>query len=98
MVRCGKVHIFNNYYNNLGDGIRTRATAQVLVENNVFELTNDPLIAKNGFAVARGNDFGVGQNEAPLGTFTTAPYTYNLLETSTVKSYVLNNAGTNLSV
>lgn len=65
----------------------------MLVENNVFELTNDPLIAKNGYAVARGNDFGVGANEAPEGTFTTAPYTYNLLATSTVKAYAVANAG-----
>ena len=65
----------------------------MLVENNVFELTNDPLIAKNGYAVARGNDFGAGVNEAPLGTFDQAPYSYNLLPTDTVKAYAIANAG-----
>lgn len=70
----------------------------MLIENNVWELTNDPLIAKNGYAVARGNDFGVGENEAPVGTFTTAPYTYNLLATNTVKAYVIANAGAKLTV
>jgi pectate lyase len=97
MVRCGQVHVFNSYYYNLGDAIRTRAGAQMLVENSVFELTNDCIITKDGYAVARGNDYGQGTNEAPAGTFTTAPYTYNLLETSSVKAYCQSNSGVILS-
>lgn len=65
----------------------------MLVENCVFELTNDCIITKDGYAVARGNDYGQGTNEAPAGTFTTAPYAYNLMATSVVKSYCQSNAG-----
>ncbi|KAH8826454.1 polysaccharide lyase family 1 protein [Flagelloscypha sp. PMI_526] len=97
--RFGHGHIFNNYYENNNDGINTRDGAQLLVENNVWSGGSDPLYSTDtGYAVARGNDFGdAGTNEAPVGTFTTAPYTYTLLAASAVKATVTAGAGQTLT-
>ncbi|CUA75264.1 putative pectate lyase A [Rhizoctonia solani] len=79
------------------DGINTRLGAQLLVENNVWEGVKKPLYATdNGFAVARGNDFGGASNSAPAGTFSKAPYDYTLLDAGKVKSSV-SSAGATLS-
>ncbi|KDN46936.1 hypothetical protein RSAG8_04013, partial [Rhizoctonia solani AG-8 WAC10335] len=82
---------------NSNDGINSRLGAQLLVENNVWEGVKKPLYATdNGFAVARGNDFGGASNSAPTGTFTKAPYSYTLLEAGKVKSSV-SSVGATLS-
>ncbi|CCO33989.1 hypothetical protein BN14_08080 [Rhizoctonia solani AG-1 IB] len=94
--RFGTGHLFNNYFVNSNDGINTRLGAQLLVENNVWEGVKKPLYATdNGFAVARGNDFGGASNTAPAGTFSKAPYTYTLLDAGKVKSAV-SSAGATL--
>ncbi|KAF8890425.1 polysaccharide lyase family 1 protein, partial [Infundibulicybe gibba] len=96
--RFGHGHIFNNVFDNNNDGINTRDGAQLLVENNVWTGTNQPLYSTDGgFAVATGNDFGGAANEAPVGTFTKAPYSYTLLATGSVRSSVVANAGQTLS-
>ncbi|KZW03899.1 pectate lyase B [Exidia glandulosa HHB12029] len=96
--RFGHGHIFNNYFENNGDGINTRDGAQLLVENNVFSGDKDSLYSTDGgFAVARGNDFGNTTNEAPTGTFTSAPYSYSLLAVGSVKASVVANAGQTLT-
>ncbi|KAF8242009.1 pectin lyase-like protein [Wilcoxina mikolae CBS 423.85] len=79
-LRFGTVHLYNNVYDNCPDGINARDGAQVLVENNTWNNTKKPLysIDNTGKAVANGNDFGNGHNEAPLGTLTSVPYTYTL--------------------
>lgn len=72
--------------------------AQLLVENNVFSGVDKPLYdTDTGYAVANGNDFGEGSNTAPTGTFTSPPYSYSLISTSSVESSVLANAGAILS-
>ncbi|KAH7117735.1 putative pectate lyase A [Dendryphion nanum] len=98
-LRFGTGHLYNNYYENVSDGINTRQGAQVLVENNVFVNSKKPLYATDkGFAVARGNDFG-GITVADLGgSLTSVPYTgYTLLEAAAVKAAVVGTAGNTLS-
>ncbi|KAJ3573725.1 hypothetical protein NP233_g2241 [Leucocoprinus birnbaumii] len=97
--RFGHGHIFNNVFDNNNDGINTRDGAQLLVENNVWTGTDKPLYQTDGgFAVARGNDFGGASNTAPVGTFTSAPYAYSLISTSSVRSSVVSAAGQTLSL
>ncbi|RPB12279.1 pectate lyase plyA [Morchella conica CCBAS932] len=79
--RFGTGHIYNNYYDTLNDGINTRDGAQLLIENNVFVNTEDAIYSTDaGYAVATGNDLGIGTNEALVGTITSSslPYTYTL--------------------
>lgn len=48
-----------------------------------------------GFAVARGNEWGKGNDSAPAGTLTKAPYAYELMDVGEVKS-VIGTAGQTL--
>ncbi len=43
-MRYGRVYIYNNYYNCLGNlyGVRSRIQAECLIENNYFDSVNDP--------------------------------------------------------
>lgn len=70
-----------------------------MVENNVFEDAKSDCIysTDGGFAVSVNNDFGSGEDTAPQGNFTTAPYTYSLIATDSVKASVTSTAGANLS-
>jgi pectate lyase len=96
--RTYDLSIYNNYYDNVGDGIDTRKGAQLLVENNVFVSTKKALFSTdNGYAVARGNDFGGAINDAPAGTLTSVPYKYTLSSLDSVRSGVPSGAGANLS-
>ncbi|OBZ75016.1 putative pectate lyase A [Grifola frondosa] len=99
--RFGTGHIFNNLYDNNADGINTRDGAQLLVENNVWNNNNTkPLYSTDeGFAVATGNEFDSGSNEAPLGTFMSSkvPYSYSLVAINQVRSTVSAQAGATLS-
>ncbi|KAK7047380.1 hypothetical protein VNI00_006611 [Paramarasmius palmivorus] len=96
--RFGTGHIYNNYFESNNDGINTRVGAQLLVENNVWVSPKKPLYSTGeGYAVARGNDFGGGENTAPAGSFSSAPYSYGLLDTSQVVSSVTSQAGATLS-
>ncbi|KAF2121277.1 pectin lyase fold/virulence factor [Lophiotrema nucula] len=98
-LRFGTGHIFNNYYENVSDGINTRDGAQVLVQNNVFVGSSKPLYSTDdGYAVANGNDFGTGSNAALAGTLTSVPYKVpTLLAASAVKAAVVGVAGNTLS-
>ncbi|KAK0205820.1 polysaccharide lyase family 1 protein [Desarmillaria ectypa] len=98
--RFGQGHIFNNYYVNLNDGINTRDGAQLLIQNNVFTGTTDAIYSTDGgYAVASGNDFGSGKNTAPAGSISASSvgYSFTLLDTGKVASYVQSNAGQTLS-
>ncbi|KAE8356118.1 putative pectate lyase A [Aspergillus coremiiformis] len=96
--RFGTGHLYNNYYQDVDDGINTRLGAQLLVEGNMFEGETKPLYATDGgFAVAKDNDFGVGVNSAPQGTLTSVPYQYELLAVSAVKEAVSGVAGQTLT-
>lgn len=97
-IRFGTGHLFNNYYEEVSDGINTRKGAQVLVENNVFVGSKKPLYSTDsGYAVATGNDFGDGENAAEEGTLTSVPYKYTPIEASAVKAAVVGTAGNTLS-
>ncbi|KAF9693874.1 hypothetical protein EKO04_008510 [Ascochyta lentis] len=98
MFRIGTGHLFNNYWNQMDDAVRTRAGAQLLIESSVFENTNDCIIAKNGYAVVRDVDLGIGTNEAPVGTLTSVPYAYTLLGSAKVKAAVVGVAGATLTL
>lgn len=97
--RFGTGHLYNNYYENVSDGINTRQGAQVLAQNNVFSGSKKALYSTNGgFAVASGNDFGSSENTAPAGTLSKAPYDVSdLIEASAVKAAVVGTAGVTLS-
>ncbi|KAL0264236.1 hypothetical protein SLS55_000183 [Diplodia seriata] len=102
LVRFGTVHVVNNYFEDVSvSGINTRMGAQVLVENNVFDNVVQALVSvdskEDGYAVARGNDWGTSTNEAPEGTLTEMPYTYTAVEASAVKAAVVGVAGNTLS-
>ncbi|KAG8961631.1 hypothetical protein FRC03_005141 [Tulasnella sp. 419] len=90
--RFGTGHIFNSYFENSNDGIQTRQGAQLLIENNVFSNVGKPIFEDGGFAVVRNNE-GATPNTAPTGTLTSVPYAYTTLALSSVKSYVVANAG-----
>ncbi|KAJ4369943.1 hypothetical protein N0V83_005707 [Neocucurbitaria cava] len=97
--RFGTGHIYNNYYENVSDGINTRDDAQLLVQNNVWSGSKKPLYSTDeGYAVANGNDFGGAENTALAGTLTAAPYTVtDLLAASAVKAAVVADSGVTLS-
>jgi pectate lyase len=85
-------------FENNNDGINTRDGAQLLVESNVWTGTDKPLYSTDeGYAVARGNDFGGASNTAPTGTLTTVPYSYSTIVASAVKATVTASAGATLS-
>jgi pectate lyase len=100
--RFGTGHVYNNYYENMNDGINTRDEAQLLVQNNVWSGTcSDPLYSTDGgYAYASGNDFGTcsSGNTALAGTFSTPPYAFSLTATSSVQSIVTANAGAILNL
>ncbi|KNG87639.1 pectate lyase plyB [Aspergillus nomiae NRRL 13137] len=80
--RFGTGHIYNNYY----------------LDGNVWEGGKKPLYSTDeGYAVARDNDFGDGENTAPEGTLTSVPYEYDLLAASAVKAAVYGTAGQTLT-
>ncbi len=97
-LRFGTGHIYNNYYDQVLDGINTRIGAQVLVQNNVFVGANKALYDTDvGYAVANGNDWGNSSNTALVGTFTKAPYAVpTLLPASEVEAAVVGGAGATL--
>lgn len=97
--RFGTGHLYNNYYEDVNDGINTRQGAQLLVQNNVFEGSKKALYSTNeGFMVESGNDLGTSENIAPEGTLKEVPYKVaNLLDAADVKAAVVGTAGVTLS-
>ncbi|KAH8666594.1 family 1 polysaccharide lyase [Xylariales sp. PMI_506] len=102
-VRFGHLHVFNNYYYGVIDGaINTRMGAQVLVESTTFENCATKAIyfeSSDTTGYANTNDVSLGgsANTAPVGTFTSVPYTYTKLGSANVKASVVANAGQTLS-
>ncbi|CAK5267853.1 unnamed protein product [Mycena citricolor] len=98
-LRFGHGHVFNNVFDsNILTNINTRDGAQMLIQNNVFINTSLAIESTDaGFAVATGNDFGGATNTAPVGTFTSPPYSFTLLDTASVKAAVVGTAGQTLS-
>ena len=93
---------FNCLYEGVDCGIDTRDGAQVLVENNVFVNTREPVFsdfsAAPGFAVVRNNDLGGAQVYTETGNFTQPSYSYTLDSLDTVRSQVPSEAGATLNV
>ena len=98
-LRFGTGHVYNNYFQNVTNGIHSRMGAQMLIENNVFRnsgvaVTTTGSSTQDGYANIRGNDFGGAKvTITHVGTFTTAPYSYTLDPTSSVISEVTAYAG-----
>ena len=100
-VRFGNpVHVFNNYYrNNGGYGVASTEEAGVLVEGNYFENVRDPFHRGEGSSdpanlVARNNHFVNSGSGQQGGTVAPIPYTYSVDSASSVKTTVMNGAGT----
>lgn len=78
---------------------RRNLLADLTLTNPFLGTNKKPLYSTTGgLAVARGNDFGGGSNSAPTGSFTSAPYSYPLISTSSVVSSVRSSAGATLSL
>lgn len=112
LFRFGYGHLFNNYFNNISStAINSRMGAELLIENNVFENTKNPIVsfysAENGYWNLSGNYFGegvtwttpdAGDVSAQDGVSTSSyvvPYSYSLDPVDEVKAKVLANAGVN---
>ncbi|KAF9495953.1 pectate lyase [Pleurotus eryngii] len=100
--RFGTGHLFNNVFDNNGDGINTRDGAQLLIENNVWSASKKPIFSTDeGFAVQRGNDLGgvkgTVNDTVAVGTFTSPPYSYSLIATGSVRSAVVGGVGATIS-
>lgn len=99
-LRFGTGHVYNNYYENVGDSaIHSRMGAQMLIENNVFRnvgtaITTTGDSSEDGYANATGNDYGGATVDiTQVGTFTRAPYSYTLDPTSSVIDEVSTYSG-----
>ncbi|MDT0602507.1 pectinesterase family protein [Thalassotalea castellviae] len=112
LFRFGKGHIYNNYYNNINStAINSRMGAELHIENNYFENTQNPIVSfyssQTGSWNTSGNFFGEnvtwstpdsGDLSAEDGTSTSsyeAPYDYVLEDAQDVKAIVISNAGVN---
>ncbi|KAL2793838.1 pectin lyase fold/virulence factor [Aspergillus germanicus] len=97
-IRFGTGHLYNNYYENVSDGINTRQGAQVLVESNVWVDGKKALYSTDeGYAVERDNDFGDASADALEGTLTSVEYEYTALGPDNVKAAVVGTAGQTLT-
>jgi len=99
-IRFGTAHIYNNYFENVGDSaIHSREGAQTLIENNYFDGTGTAITTTgdspvDGYANARGNIYnGATVDITQVGTFTQAPYSYTLDDASAVPAEVMAYSG-----
>ena len=100
-VRFGNpVHVYNNYYNNIGSyGVASTMEACVVVEGNYFENTDDTYHRGEGDSpagslVARNNTF-VNSTTGSAGGSSCAsiPYSFSLESSGNVKGCVTAGAG-----
>ncbi len=99
-VRHGMVHVFNSYFDAAGNDfcIGAHHMSKLLVQNNVFESVNDPIVFQldDGTAevVESGNDFSQATGEhVSRGTSFEPPYPFTLEDTATAKTRVLAESG-----
>ena len=102
-VRFGEpVHVFNNYYlHNTDIGVACQANAGCVIENNVFENTEEAYAidyaGPRGRIVARGNLFIGESGPGTIGGTVQEPgqyYPYTLDSAESVRAAVLAGAGT----
>jgi pectate lyase len=93
------VHVFNNYYLNVGDyGIASTMESGVRAENNFFENTESPMELGQGSSpagtlVQAGNVFVNSGPPVSGGSVNAIPYSYTLEAGASVASSVRNGAG-----
>lgn len=105
-LRYGAIHMFNNYFNKIGDyGLAARVGAHALVENNHYHDVKLPLTTDkfpvsglpNGYICERGNLFtgNCGANEISQSDcgWWNLPYNYTLDPASSVATVVPANVG-----
>ncbi|WP_327011185.1 right-handed parallel beta-helix repeat-containing protein [Dactylosporangium sp. NBC_01737] len=102
-VRFGEpVHVFNNYFlHNTDIGVACQASAGCVIENNVFEDTEEAYAidyaGPKGRIVARGNIFIGESTPGTIGGTVQEPgtyYSYTAQSADAVKAAVLAGAGT----
>lgn len=102
-VRFGNpVHVYNNYYYNSGTyGIESTCNAGVYVERNYFENTPHTVVNQTGSSptgnVKLLNNYLVNSGNpvsSNPGAVAAIPYSYTVDANNTVKSIVMNGAGT----
>ncbi|WP_369809929.1 pectate lyase family protein [Gracilibacillus caseinilyticus] len=98
--RHGEGHLYNNYFEGIIDtGINSRMGAELLVENNVFEDSKDPLgywySDSTGYWNVSNNLYinSTGSQPTTSTTNYTVPYSYSLTPVDDVKSVVTQYAG-----
>ncbi|WP_177178244.1 pectate lyase family protein [Amphibacillus marinus] len=99
-IRFGEAHLFNNYFEGIIEtGTNARMGAQLLVENNVFENSVNPLgywySRETGFWNLANNLFINSTGSQPTDSTTnyTVPYQYELTPVQDVKAIVTQFAG-----
>ena len=98
-ARFGQIHVVNNYYRSTGNDycIGAGYEADLLIENNVFEVTDNPIKYIGGAATAaelKNNLFvNVTGNKTGQGTAFTPPYPYTVTPVEDVENVVRFTAG-----
>jgi pectate lyase len=102
-IRFGTVHLYNQYYSNIGSGaINTRMGAQILVESSAWVDSSSKAVYSAdsktvGYAVTNDLSLGGSAVTAAKGTLKSVPYSYSLLGSGKASS-VASTAGQTLSI
>lgn len=101
-VRFGRVHVFNNYFDDVGYGIGVGVEARIISENNYFRSTGSPWqfmdrAAQQGFIKSVGDVF-VDSDTIParpegVNWAAREMYSYRLLQPEVARSYIRVRSG-----
>lgn len=100
LIRFGKAHIFNNYYQNCDDAINTRMGACVRVECNCFDTVKKAIFsdysAAEGCVQLIGNQFGSASyiTAPPCELVPPYPYAHRMQATELLPALIPARAGT----